>query len=133
MSSFITAYNNYLINRDYYKASFFCCPKTRHKIKLSLNLLNTLEDSQPQTTLLRSCFALPKVVSVLRVGTRSTAHEFSSSIRRALDWVETGRGSLVVNYKGAEGLCVARPVWQAKCNKITTAALDVHVISPLQL
>ncbi len=36
------------------------------KIKLSLNLLHTLQDSQAQTILLRSCLALPKVVSVLR-------------------------------------------------------------------
>ncbi len=41
------------------------------KIKLSLGLLHTLEDSHAQTTLLRSCLALPKVVSVLRLPPRA--------------------------------------------------------------
>ncbi|XP_064394938.1 uncharacterized protein LOC135342184 [Halichondria panicea] len=76
---------------DFCEASF----QTRiDKIKLSLNLLHTLEDSQAQTTLLRSCLALPKVVSVLRacppgrVGT--TAHDFDCSIRRALESILGG-------------------------------------------
>ncbi len=48
---------------DFSEATF----QTRvDKIKLSLGLLHTLEDSQAQTTLLRSCLALPKVVSVLQ-------------------------------------------------------------------
>ena len=81
---------------DFCEASF----QTRiDKIKLSLNLLHTLEDSQAQTTLLRSCLALPKVVSVLRacppcrVGT--TAHDFDCSIRRALERLPVG-GLMVV-------------------------------------
>ena len=55
---------------DFCEASF----QTRiDKIKLSLNLLHTLEDSQAQTTLLRSCLALPKVVSVLWASPRESA------------------------------------------------------------
>ncbi len=64
------------------------------KIKLSLNLLHTLEDSQAQTTLLRSCLALPKVVSVLRAcppsHVNTTAHDFDCSIRKALESIMGG-------------------------------------------
>ena len=68
---------------DFCEATF----QTRvDKIKLSLGLLHTLEDSQAQTTLLRSCLALPKVVSVLRAG--STAHDFDCSRLLRVDLAE---------------------------------------------
>ncbi len=59
------------------------------KIKLSLNLLHTLQDSQAQTILLRSCLALPKVVSVLRacppIHIKAASHNFDCSIRTSLE------------------------------------------------
>ncbi len=70
---------------DFCEATF----QTRvDKIKLSLGLLH---NSEAQTTLLRSCLALPKVVSVCPPGhIGSTAHDFDCSIRSALESILGG-------------------------------------------
>ncbi len=64
------------------------------KVNISLNLLHTLQDSQAQSTLLRSCLALPKVVSVLRAcppsHIRSASQNFDCSTRRALESILGG-------------------------------------------
>ncbi len=79
---------------DFCEATF----QTRvDKIKLSLGLLHTLEDSQAQTTLLRSCLALPKVVSVLRAALALLLMVLTVPFGRLLrvSWVDlyqTGRG-----------------------------------------
>ena len=64
------------------------------KIQSSLSALRDLEDSQLETTLLRSCLALPKVNFTLRACPPShigeTAKVFDSTIRGALEGIVGG-------------------------------------------
>ena len=63
-------------------------------MKANLRDLRGMADSQLETTLLRSCLALPKVAFVLRTcplsHTRNTAEEFDSTIREALEGILGG-------------------------------------------
>ena len=67
---------------DFFEAIFQQCV---NKFKLSLNDLSELEDFQVQTTLLRSCLALPKVAFI-----RNAASDFDSAIRRTLESILGG-------------------------------------------
>ena len=64
------------------------------KVKENLRDLRGMADSQLETTLLRSCLALPKVAFVLRAcppsHTRNTAEEFDSTIQEALEGILGG-------------------------------------------
>ena len=70
----------------------FCEASFHHrvsKIQTTLGLLRDLEDSQLETTLLRSCLSFPKVAFVLRAcppsHIQASALEFDAVMRRALE------------------------------------------------
>ena len=75
----------------------FCEASFHHrvsKIQTTLGLLRDLEDSQLETTLLRSCLSFPKVAFVLRAcppsHIQASALEFDAVMRRALEGILGG-------------------------------------------
>ena len=65
------------------------------RVRVSLVALRDMGDSQPETTLLRSCLALPKVSFILRTcpptHIRQAATDFDHALRLALESIVGGR------------------------------------------